>query len=539
MTRTSCRPLAAVGLVAALLAYVGCTAPAPSGDARPAEAGALEKPAADAAPSATGSAEATPKAAAGKTPFADGPPPAGVLIISGEQLGYLEPCGCTQGQLGGLIRRYDLVDRLANKQKWPVALVDLGSLIKDPASARGGPEQTKIKFHTALKALAAMKYDALALSPEDLRVGVDEAVGQFLNMPGDRPKVVAANVTAAGLEARVVKSVRAAAGPVKIGITAVVDPAALKALKDPSLDLLAVSPINETLPAVLADLEKDTDTQVLLVQAAPEEARRLAEKYPGFDVVVGTSTGPDPDRDALPLNGGKTLLVHVGQKGKYVGAVAYYRDADPKKAMRYQRVTLGTDYDGPGTPMKKLIEDEYREALKAQGVVENFPRHDHVNGTPGARFVGAEGCKSCHPNTYAKWASTKHAHAFESLLHDPKPNTAFDAECVSCHTTGFEYTSGWVSPERTPALKGNQCENCHGPGSKHSAEPDQKDYLAAMHLSAASAVKNRLCQRCHDEDNSPHFDFATYYGKIAHKALDDYADPKVHAKGAGAGAGGK
>ena len=46
--------------------------------------------------------------------------------------GYLEPCGCSQGQLGGLIRRLDFVDRL-KAQNWPFALIDLGSLIKDPA----------------------------------------------------------------------------------------------------------------------------------------------------------------------------------------------------------------------------------------------------------------------------------------------------------------------------------------------------------------------------------------------------------------------
>ncbi len=60
-----------------------------------------------------------------------------------------------------------------------------------------------------------------------------------------------------------------------------------------------------------------------------------------------------------------------------------------------------------------------------------------------------------------------------------------------------------------------------------------------MHLTAESADKNGLCYRCHDEDNSPHFDFAKYYGQIVHKGLDDYKDPKVHkgrpAKVAGAG----
>ncbi len=404
--------------------------------------------------------------------------------------------------------------------------VDLGSLIKDPAAARGGPEQTKLKFHVALEALAALKYDALALSAEDLKVGVDEAVGQFLNLPGDRLKVVAANVSAAGLEGKIVPSVRAKAGAVTIGVTAVIDPERLKALKDPSLDLLAVKPIDEALPGVLADLEKDTKIQVLLVQAAPEEAKTLAGKYPGFDVVVGTAATTDPPRDAEVLNGGNTLLITVGQKGKYVGVVGVFDD--PTTPLRYQRVMLGSTYNGPALPLKAIVEDQYRQTLKDQGVVANFPRHDFVNGAPGATFIGAETCKSCHPNTFAKWAASKHAQAFVSLEKDPKPNSIYDAECVTCHTTGFEYTSGWKSPETTAFLKANQCENCHGPGSRHVAAPDAADIRAAMHLTADSADKTRLCLRCHDEDNSPHFDFAKYYGQIVHKGLDDYKDPKVH-----------
>ncbi len=59
--------------------------------------------------------------------------------------GYLEPCGCTEGQIGGLLRRYDFLERL-HKQNWPTVQVDLGSLTKDPAVARGGFEQAKFKF---------------------------------------------------------------------------------------------------------------------------------------------------------------------------------------------------------------------------------------------------------------------------------------------------------------------------------------------------------------------------------------------------------
>src|SRR5262245_39306019 len=38
--------------------------------------------------------------------------PAVALIFSGQQLGYLQPCGCSHPQYGGLTRRYNLLQRL-------------------------------------------------------------------------------------------------------------------------------------------------------------------------------------------------------------------------------------------------------------------------------------------------------------------------------------------------------------------------------------------------------------------------------------------
>jgi hypothetical protein len=177
--------------------------------------------------------------------------------------------------------------------------------------------------------------------------------------------------------------------------------------------------------------------------------------------------------------------------------------------------------------MKKLIEDEYRETLKIAGIVENFPKHGNPNAPEGATYAGAETCRACHPNTYNKWASSKHAQGFASLLRDKKPNTAFDAECVTCHTTGFEYTSGWRSEKLTPNLAGNQCENCHGPASRHNAEPANLEFRKPMTLTAASVESTHFCNSCHDGENSVHFDFAKYWGQIQHKGLDTYDDPKV------------
>ena len=135
MTRIDFRPWAALALSAAVLGYVGCSSSKPASSSPSTAKGG--KAGAGGGPMPRGGAESKLLANLGN--------PAAVLVITGEKDGYLEPCGCTEGQIGGLIRRYDFVERL-RKQNWPMALIDLGSLIKDPAGARGGFEQAKIKF---------------------------------------------------------------------------------------------------------------------------------------------------------------------------------------------------------------------------------------------------------------------------------------------------------------------------------------------------------------------------------------------------------
>src|SRR5262249_32731323 len=50
-----------------------------------------------------------------------------VIVLSGQQYGYLLPCGCSRPQKGGLERRYNLI-QLLEKRGWPVVSVDLGDV---------------------------------------------------------------------------------------------------------------------------------------------------------------------------------------------------------------------------------------------------------------------------------------------------------------------------------------------------------------------------------------------------------------------------
>ncbi len=466
----------------------------------------------------------------------------GALILTGQMIGYLEPCGCSAKQKGGLVRREVFVEKL-RQQGWKLGLLDLGTLVSEPNKARGGPEQAKIKYATTLKALMRLGYDAVALSADDLRLGTAEVLMQYLNtLPDgtDALKVVAANVQPTpGLdfETRVRPSVRTQVGAIKVGVTAVLDPETFDALNDPEKSaLLTIQAPEEALPAVLADLKKDTNIQVLMVQGPPEMALKMARAYPDFDVVVGTSQVPDPPAKPEVVNGGQTQLITVGKKGMYLGVLGLY--TDPKQKFRYQRIELNDRYDkyrDLAAPMKQLLGADLQATLKAARVLQSYPKRPYAlfDAPPDATFVGAETCKKCHPGTYAKWSQTKHAHAYEDLVsdpHDPKRNREYDAMCVSCHTTGFEYNGGFLGADLTPNLKGNQCENCHGPGSAHAAHPDDPSILKTVTRQAEFFEKNLNygCVRCHDEDNDPNFNFATYWPKIMHKGLDSYDDPRVH-----------
>ena len=180
--------------------------------------------------------------------------------------------------------------------------------------------------------------------------------------------------------------------------------------------------------------------------------------------------------------------------------------------------------------MKTLIEDEYRDTLKAAGVVENFVRQQRRQRRARARPSSApKRARTATRTRSTSGRTTKHAKAFDSLVHDPKPNTVFDAECISCHTTGFEYNSGWKSEKETPYLAGNQCENCHGPARSTSPSPITPSFASCMHLDARAGRQEPALLPMPRRGQLARFRVrASTTAEIVHKGLDVYNDPKVH-----------
>ena len=179
-----------------------------------------------------------------------------------------------------------------------------------------------------------------------------------------------------------------------------------------------------------------------MVQGSPELAKQLAAAIP-----ASTSWSP---RRRSPTRSSASRYAQRRQDdagpGRQEGKVRRGGRLLPGRRRRSSAFSWSpstTRPNGPGAPMKKMIEDEYRSMLKAAGIVENFPRHDYVGGTAGATLRRRRDLQDAATPTRTRSGpppSTPRHSTASSMT--PSPTTIFDAECVSCHTTGLRVQLG-------------------------------------------------------------------------------------------------
>jgi mono/diheme cytochrome c family protein len=124
-----------------------------------------------------------------------------------------------------------------------------------------------------------------------------------------------------------------------------------------------------------------------------------------------------------------------------------------------------------------------------------------LSAEENAEYIGSVNCEQCHAEQYGQFQKySKKAHSWQGvskMLPDLTPQE--QADCFTCHTTGYKKPGGFVSYEKTPNLADVGCETCHGPGSLH-ADSGDTDFIKKK-------PEVEECSVCHNADRIQNFNF--------------------------------
>jgi hypothetical protein len=510
-----------------------------------------------------------------------------VLILTGQQHSYLKFCGCTENQLGGFERRFNFMLKL-RERGWPVVGVDLGDL----AEHRNGVSaaQTVLKYDASIRSLAAMQYSALGVGEFDFKLPLIEGLSNnVLQNSAAYPTLLCANLANRDVQfPGMMGSVTFTGGQngvPKVGIGGVVGPA-VDLRSAAGAANIAFSPQNAAIANIVKSMDANkAEIRVLLYQGdhpaalkvagAPDFENKVDSTFANkFDVILCLSAEEEPpakqDKDII----GRTSVVRVGHRGRYIGMMGLFRTGKSESPWdkHFQIVEMSEDYETDkdkeaDNPILSILQD-YAKEVKAQNFVSQVSQVKHPVALqfPNEKvtFVGSDACRNCHshPKECNIWqadiigSKKKHSHAKAFVALTPKyakkPELRqFDPECVVCHTIGYGFESGYRG-ETDARLKNVGCENCHGPGSLHVRDQNNKAYYAslspwksnkddllpsperlqlgfnALNPQEQRIVKNvnDLCQKCHDTDNDPTFKFETFWPRIRHGRGTEPVIPK-------------
>jgi hypothetical protein len=427
--------------------------------------------------------------AAAELAAASGPParsalpataPAVIMSFTGAVHGYLDVCGCAKFPLGSIARRATQMSTF--QRRWPTAAafaVDAGNFSDLPGPAGA------IKTRALVEAMNELGYRAAGIGARDLAFG--PAALAELGSVARFPFLSANLMLAAQGRAWLPASHVVEAGGLRIGIVAAMrhDPLSSWALPD-GTSLVTVDPIPPVARA-LAGLAGKADVVVLLASMPLEDARLVARRVPGIDLVVGGYGG---QAMLAPAVEGTARILYLEDQGKFLGLGTIFRPSEPgaRPTLEAARFQLGEDIGA----------DARWEAFTIEAMARAQEADDAAR-RPAApvsevRFAGVGGCAGCHLSIVEQWSKTPHAAAWKTLVRGEKKA---QASCIPCHVTGHGEPGGFVDERETPHLVGVGCEACHGPAAAHLADPARpygKTGLAS-------------CTACHTAEMDPTFNY--------------------------------
>ncbi len=412
------------------------------------------------------------------------------IAYSNDLHGEIRSCGCSSGDLGGLGRRATFLQALRDTTG-DFLLVDAGDFFS--SSINYGIEKADL----TMKSMALMGYHGVVIGENELSFGTDFIVRRAREtmLP-----VLVANLRDVAGDSLVFSSSRVVTMPsgLRVGLTGAMSQTVALPPQVPPGSLEILEPLAAVQPVVDA-LRRDADVVVVLAHMPRGDAQRFAESLNGVDVVMN---GHDGKPVRQPRRFGGAYLLQQAARGLYMGVARVTLDPEGRVAS-IQDSAHPLD---PRYPDQEAIAELFRAYDRDIADKERAVLPAGITGPRGSRtesYRGAEACRDCHESIYDAWAGTAHAHAWETLTGISRQ---LDRDCTPCHSTGFYETGGFQNEVTTPHLTGVQCEVCHGNGFAHAGDPGIRTGVDAR----------SVCRDCHNEEQTPEFDFETFWKKIDH-----------------------
>jgi hypothetical protein len=387
-------------------------------------------------------------------------------------------------------------------------------------------EPNKLKAQLIREVMDDLGYDVMALGERELAFGHEYLLS--LTEPTEM-RVLSANILHGPGEKKVGEDYAILdVGGVKVGFLSLYfhQPRAGKMdhlTKEGFVPVDAVEAAGRILPR----LHDKSDMVVLLAHGPWTKIRGFLDEVSDFDFVISVHEGA-LDRTGREIN--ETTLMKAGNRGQNIGKVTFV--VDPEGVVELSStetipVKTSLPQDPDVTEKIRQLNLKYNEMRRAESLAR---RQGGAHKREGNRYLGDATCRRCHEDIYQIWMETPHAAAYESLKEEGRHA---DSDCVECHTTGHGEATGFLPPspeelkaaatappqESTdtgppnagaasvgsgPELTNVQCEACHGKGTDH-----------ARGESSFRKVSKSECARCHDEDNSPDFNYGDYLPHVS------------------------
>lgn len=415
-----------------------------------------------------------------------------VIIFSGEEFGNLEPCGCFEGQHGGISKRYSFIDLFKN-QKNTILPVSLGDLPK------GCNRQDEIKMEILYRAMGQMGYVLHNLGEKDIEINP-----QILSYLSQTSKVnfLSSNVEiVSSFPIKIDKSIITESydfeHPVKIAFLGILSKTFLSSYVSGYVNIS--DPIKALRPLV-KQLRDKVNLIVLLSHASREESMEIAKCFPEIGLII-TGHNMDEPKDTISYVN-NSPVVSSGMNGKYIGIARYsINNKTANKGLERKSVEV-VPLDDTYQDSKEMIAllKEYQQILLDEDLARKIPQAPLSNGLA---YVGSFVCGMCHKAIYDHWYKTTHSTSYRTLVSS---GHQLDPECIKCHTTGYGDVSGFLDHEKDQNLIHVGCESCHDAGSKHIKGVND----------AYGQTDESKCAVCHDSAHSPKFQFREYWKKIEH-----------------------